>query len=246
MIRAAIDATLQEQVIDTDAGYERLLTIGRALAEIDPTLNQWYSLPETKNGKAVSLFDRSAFIANYAAMSAGGADPAEGFSCMVTTADTDSAWQRPGCALLKFDPRNGYVTFEVQKPVDAYGEKATTSLFRSALRAIAQIEELVFGATDINARRQSGKGLEMYMGEHQLFPHRRWLGWMGFVPHMVEPRHIPEAAELIPVGRKGTVIVAVDECFDLHNPAHLKRAHEVEARMAHLGLLEVTDTSLLG
>ncbi|ACD61629.1 hypothetical protein PXO_03517 [Xanthomonas oryzae pv. oryzae PXO99A] len=39
--------------------------------------------------------------------------------------------------------------------------------------------------------------------------------------------------------------MAVDECFDLNNPAHLKRAHRVEARMAHIGLLDVTDTSLL-
>ncbi|WP_170292338.1 Imm52 family immunity protein [Xanthomonas maliensis] len=89
-------------------------------------------------------------------------------------------------------------------------------------------------------------GFDSYAFDHQLFPHRRWLGWMGFVPHRVEARHVPEAASVIAVGHQGTVIVAVQECFDLHNPAHLQRAHRVEARLAHLGLLDVTDVSLLG
>ncbi|MBN6152791.1 immunity 52 family protein [Xanthomonas sp. AmX2] len=246
MIRATIDATIAEESLDAEAGYERLVALTSALAVVHPSLGGWYSLANTKNGPTVPLQNKVAFLADATASSSDAEEPEGGFRATLSTAPDDKTWLAPGRALLTFEPSQGYITFEIYEPVRAHGEAATAELFRRALAAIAQIENLMFGATDVNARRQSGKGLEMYMGDHQLFPHRRWLGWMGFVPHPIESRHIPEAAALIPVGRKGTVIVAVDECFDLHNPAHLKRAHEVEARMAHLGLLEVTDASLLG
>ncbi|QRN43036.1 hypothetical protein GDR29_22165 [Xanthomonas oryzae pv. oryzae] len=89
------------------------------------------------------------------------------------------------------------------------------------------------------------KGWKPTRGAINYFPTAAGLAGWDLFRTWSKQKHIPEAAALIPVGTKGTVIVAVDECFDLNNPDHLKRAHRVEARMAHIGLLDVTDTSLL-
>ncbi|WP_418115126.1 Imm52 family immunity protein [Xanthomonas oryzae] len=245
LAQVTIDAYLHEESADVKVGYVRLKAIADALANVDPSLSAWYSLPETKNGKAIALSSREEFIADYNHKNKDTANDDTGFFCFITTAEDNKAWNQPGCATINFQPKNGYINCEINKPVEAFGNEFAPDVVIKVISAIARTERVIFSATNVICTKESGKGVETYAGSHQLFPHRRWLGWMGFVPHMVEAKHIPEAAALIPVGTKGTVIVAVDECFDLNNPDHLKRAHRVEARMAHIGLLDVTDTSLL-
>ncbi|WIX05052.1 Imm52 family immunity protein [Xanthomonas oryzae] len=244
MIRATIDATITQEAIGADDGYTRLLKLTRSLSVAHPSLQNWFSLAHTKGGATISLADKPKFLAdateNYSEQY-----KEFGFRAILSTAQSDKEWLQPGRALLTFEPSQGYIQLEIYDPINAHGETATNEIFQGSIKAIAQDEPVIFSGTDVNARLQSGKGIKMYMVENQLFPHRRWIGWMGFVPHSLEPRHIPEAAALISVGTKGTVIVAVDECFDLNNPDHLKRAHQVEARMAHIGLLDVTDSTLL-
>ncbi|MGX8285223.1 Imm52 family immunity protein [Xanthomonas oryzae] len=243
MTQATIYANITEESIDADDGYARLTSLTKLLSSVHPSLKNWFSLAHTKGGATVSLENKPAFLVDAAK-----SDPEDysgGFRAILSTASNDKEWLQPGRALINFEPSQGYITFEIYDPISAFGEAVTSGIFQSAMKAIAYSESVIFGGTDVSTRLESGAGIKIYMVENQLFPHRRWLGWMGFVPHMVEPKHIPEAAALIPVGTKGTVIVAVDECFDLNNPDHLKRAHRVEARMAHIGLLDVTDTSLL-
>ncbi|WP_207306767.1 Imm52 family immunity protein [Xanthomonas oryzae] len=243
MIQATIYATIAEEAIDSDRGYIRIIALTKFLSSVHPFLKNWFSLAKTKGGIPISLADKPAFLID--AEKSLPEDYSGGFRAILSTASNDKEWLTPGRALLSFDPNQGSITLEIYNPISAYGEAVTKGIFKAAISAIAQAEHVIFSGTDVSTRLQSGTGVKIYMIENQLFPHRRWLGWMGFVPHIVEPKHLPEAAALIPVGTKGTVIVAVDECFDLNNPAHLKRAHQVEARMAHVGLLDVTDTSLL-
>lgn len=54
-----------------------------------------------------------------------------------------------------------------------------------------------------------------------------------------------DAAELLPIPNKGTVVVAVDEAFDLNNKAHIKQANIVEMRLADLDLLPVIGPGLM-
>ena len=134
---------------------------------------------------------------------------------------------------------------EIDAPIEAFGESEASVIVRRCIAAIAQTVDVEFVSTDAVGPKPEGKGYQTYYLNHRLFPHRRWLGWMGFVPVLVPHRIIPEAAKMEVVKGRGTIIVAVDEPFDLHNPDHIKRAHQVELRMANAGLLDVTDTSLL-
>jgi hypothetical protein len=118
-------------------------------------------------------------------------------------------------------------------------------MVRSVVAALAEVLGVLHIATDVTCALPDGEGFDTYVQHHRLFPHRRWLGWMGFVPELVPHRYIPEAASVHVVKGCGTIIVSVEGCLDLRNKAHLRQVHEVEARMAQLGLLDLTDATLL-
>ena len=78
-----------------------------------------------------------------------------------------------------------------------------------------------------------------------VFPQRLRVGWMLYLPRVITAHQAPEAMRLIPVlgekkKQRGTIIVSVDEVFDVANPDHVKRANELEVRLADQGLLPLT------
>lgn len=74
-----------------------------------------------------------------------------------------------------------------------------------------------------------------------VFPDRLAVGWMLYIPHMVMPELIIEAARIVPVmddnKQKGTIIVSTDEIFDGNNEEHIGKANDIEIKLLDLGLL---------
>ncbi|UJC64916.1 immunity 52 family protein [Enterobacter cloacae] len=64
---------------------------------------------------------------------------------------------------------------------------------------------------------------------------------MLYIPHVVLPELIPEAARVVPVmdgeKQKGTIIVSTEEIFDGNNKEHIGKANDIEIRLLDLGLL---------
>ncbi|HCI6169388.1 TPA: immunity 52 family protein [Klebsiella quasipneumoniae subsp. quasipneumoniae] len=73
------------------------------------------------------------------------------------------------------------------------------------------------------------------------FPDRVYVGWMLYLPHIVFPELIPEAAKIVPVfdgeKQKGTIVVSTEEIFDGNNKEHIGKANDIEIRLLDLGLL---------
>lgn len=75
-----------------------------------------------------------------------------------------------------------------------------------------------------------------------VFQDRPPVSWMIYLPFAIGSENVPEASLLIPVlddekRQKGTIIVSVDEAFDAKNSAHVKRANDIEIRLADQDLL---------
>lgn len=75
----------------------------------------------------------------------------------------------------------------------------------------------------------------------KVFPDRVSCGWMLFIPSILLPTLIPEAAKVVPVikGEKqiGTIVISTEEVFDGNNKEHIARANDIEIRLLDLGLL---------
>ncbi|HAV2210157.1 TPA: hypothetical protein JHJ93_003451 [Enterobacter cloacae] len=75
----------------------------------------------------------------------------------------------------------------------------------------------------------------------KVFPDRISCGWMLFIPAIVLPDLIPEAARVIPVLKDnkqiGTIVVSTEEIFDGNNKEHIGKANDIEIKLLDLGLL---------
>lgn len=77
--------------------------------------------------------------------------------------------------------------------------------------------------------------------DNNVFPDRLSVGWMIYIPHVVLPRLIPEAARIVPVvdgeKQKGTIVVSTEDIFDGKNKDHIGKANNIEIKLLDLGLL---------
>jgi hypothetical protein len=79
--------------------------------------------------------------------------------------------------------------------------------------------------------------------EKQVFDDKPGVGWMLYLPKVVDVQQVPEARVLIPVreaGKKqiGTIIVSVaDAVFSADNPEHVEVANRIEIRLVDQDLL---------
>lgn len=249
MRNAIVDAVIPAEALDARTAWQRLQLLRRALAEAYPSMDRWFGF--SRGEAMVPLDDEARFIdmlishAEQDLRDFPGRQNAGGVGVELTTAATEHEWNSPGRLSIRYTPWFGRMTLTIRRPVEAFGKDEVANFVRACVRATAASMDAIFIGTDVTCPLPSGKGNDTYARKHQLFPHRRWLGWMGFVPELVPHRRIPEAAATEVVVGKGTIIVAVDDCFDLFNPEHLKRVHQVELRMANVGLLDVTDLTLL-
>jgi hypothetical protein len=80
-----------------------------------------------------------------------------------------------------------------------------------------------------------------------VFKNRPGVGWMLYLPTALSVHQVPEAHERVPAVEMnssgtarqiGTVIVSIDDGpFSEENPEHVKRAHDIEIRLAGQDLL---------
>ncbi|HDS1127324.1 TPA: immunity 52 family protein [Stenotrophomonas maltophilia] len=249
MFRAVVEAEIPTETLDAMAAYQRIQPLIARLQEIQPRLRDW--VEHSRGSGPVPYADKERFIemlafnAEQDQQEYPGSPAPSGAGTSLTTALTNREWKTPGRTSIDYTPWCGKLTLTVLRPVEAFGSEEAAPTICRCVAAIAETIDTTFMATDVVCPAATGKRYETYYLNHRLFPHRRWLGWMGFVPVLVPHRFIPEAAKMEVVKGRGTIIVTVDEPFDLHNPDHIKRAHQVELRMANAGLLDVTDTSLL-
>lgn len=74
-----------------------------------------------------------------------------------------------------------------------------------------------------------------------VFPDRLSVGWMLYIPHIVFPELIPDAARVVAVmdhgKQKGTIIVSTNDMFDGSNKEHIAKANDIEIILLDLGFL---------
>ncbi|WP_269792433.1 Imm52 family immunity protein [Stenotrophomonas sp. Iso1] len=161
----------------------------------------------------------------------------QSFSAAVASDDRKS--RQPGLIEIDYNPELGYMTVDLYRP-DQVLVNPTQWVADIMLAMLESERETTFAFADVYDKVDGE--FQYYKSKYATFPHRQCLGWMAYVPQVVTMEQLPLAARIIPA-EGGSIIVAVDEPFDLANKAHIKRANQIEMDMCDLGLLAVTDPS---
>lgn len=245
MISAELKADRPVEALSMEAGYLRTAVLLDALNAVLPEPAAWFGGINAAHQHQVPFADREATLqraqqrAEISARKFPQLPHAHGYAAYLSNREAVKK-RTPGLIELALDPTLGLVSLDLHQPDACYGQ-AATRICRDLLTAVAACEPVTFGYVNVRDRAAGTGRVVTYRLNYATFPHRRALGWMGFVPAEVAPAQLPLAAELVSVAGKGTVIVAVDAPFDLNDPAHIRRANQVEMDMVDLGLLPVTD-----
>ena len=223
-------------------------SLTRYLSQQHPLMKQWYALPSSRSEKAISLEDSDALFNRISAKVEQdrrqfGDFPELGASLSLANVNNDRDWRKPGVAVLELDPTTGFNCFSLEG-IDPYGASTCSVMLSALIRMVAEIEP-TFASTDVRARTPD-EGLVSYQLDRRLYQHRRFFGWMGFVPAQITHAQIRDAHAVHPVDGLGTVIVSVPGVFDPTDDAQVDKVHRVEMDLASYDLLPVTDPNLKG
>lgn len=159
----------------------------------------------------------------------------QGFSAAV--ASDDLKGRRPGLIEIDYNPESGYMAIDLYRP-DQVRENPTQWVAEIILAMLEAEPDTTFAFADVYDKVDGE--FQYYKSKYATFPHRKCVGWMAYVPKTVTQQQLPLAATILPAPG-GSIVVTVDQAFDLANKDHIQRANEVEMDMNDLGLLPVTD-----
>ena len=248
--------------LDVETGYARL---DRLIHALRPVLSAqgWFRCPrdpEESKQPWPAFADAEAFkIESKARMEAALEEWPEnpnGFTALLYSVWDEASYKANKGrvrATLSFAPGRGRIQVEVLKPEEAWPDLDLVTWAKNIVRAVVMEEWVEFANTDVSQwpRIDGEKGADYFSQDYRTFPHRQFLGWMGFVQRLppkvpITPEDLPQAAEVVPLpGRGGSLIVSVGETFDVHNPYHIRQAQQVEMRLVDLDALPVIDPDFM-
>ncbi len=159
------------------------------------------------------------------------------FSAAVSSENLGS--RQPGLIEVGYSLGVGYMTVSLYRPDKL--EANPTSLVAGIMLAVLEGEPATtFAFADVYDKVHGE--FQYYKTTYATFPHRKCVGWMAYVRNKLSHQDLPIAAAVLPA-LDGTIVISVNEAFDLANQDHIQRANEVEMDMNDMGLLEVTDAT---
>lgn len=226
---------------DTDEGFgwlehtQKLRAILQRLAAIDPCYANWYLMRATaQESYPFDIMNAPQMVADHLAQEDQNAvshrfliwngrdsDPS------ATSSANDPEWAQGTYAAGSRFPQMIKNAFNLElHPLAGPGDKAVDG-FLSVCEAVLAERSVTWAVLTTQAYRM----------KHRVFPHRRWGGWLIYVPQQITHHDIPQAAAVISLSGKGSVILTTRELFDDGNHMHVKRANEIEIRLVELELL---------
>lgn len=237
MITATINANFAPQATaDAKEGYQRTERLVSVLHEAVPALapdpsGRWGGIVSPDDNE-IAFSYRDEFIHRLASSMMNG--PSSNFSAYLSS--LPGTKRKPDQLEINYFPTLGILQIDIYRPTNAYN-------VAKILAAIPNALPLDFAFVDVFDRKpHSDDPIEKasYRADYATFPHRQCLGWMAYVPQKLSSEQLPLAANILPA-EGGTVVLAVNEPFDLANTEHIKRANEIEMDMNDLSLLAVID-----
>lgn len=241
----SLTSKVAPELLTASETYDRAAETIRRLASAHPAFLKWWSMLSKPSDARIAFDDRVGMTALIQANKDSfqhlypNASPLLNSGVLLTNVTSEAEWLARGRVSLAINPGPGKVRLEICRIEEVF--PSPTELVWASLRALARDSRVNF----VNTNVQQGWGRErkLYSLHCSAFPHREFLGWMGYVSRRLTADQIPEAARMEHAG-EGTLIMATEN-LDLFDASAVEQANRVEIRLAELGLLPVTDSRLL-
>lgn len=219
------------QRVETDfhGAYRQLLATLRRI----PGNNEWFCGENTPKQKLIPFEDEDAVVDRLRER----ADRMGSTSFSASVVNDSGTKRRPGLIEIDYIPAMGYMTVSLYRP-DQLHANPTRLVAETLISVLEEEPGTTFAFTDVYDKVDGE--FQFYKTKYATFPHRQCVGWMAYVRHAATRQQLPLAADVLPAPG-GSIVVSIDQAFDLSNKEHIQRANEVEMEMNDLGLLAVTD-----
>ncbi|WP_433925462.1 hypothetical protein [Stenotrophomonas nematodicola] len=241
-----LTCSLPVMQLDAEGAYREAAGWIDRLSSVHPHFEEWWVLPDGPNDHHVGFRDADATLSSIHKADEKfyrefpGAHALGSTGLALTNGRTEQLWKERGKVALVVQPASGDVTLAIYRIEAVY--KAPGHMVWSLLKALSSDPRVTYARTNVQAL-VAGR-LVVYSIDRSVYPHRDFLGWMGYVDHALLPEKLPEASRMERHG-KGTLILATD-LLDVAEPSAVEQVNRVEIRLAELGLLPVTDARLGG
>ncbi|KVV27668.1 LysR family transcriptional regulator [Burkholderia multivorans] len=212
----------------------RIQVVTHALAEIEPTINQWYARGQTREEALLykAFDDGSPSTAILAVLKNKFGDQPDATYVSLWDGNEDI---NEGTTISCHLNEPGYVnTFEL-----SLSNKAILSNLDSVLK-------IVRAAATAFKPAYAAVGPRSYAAR-QVFDDKPGVGWMIYLPTVITQQQVPEAREVVATpepgkNQTGTIIVSTtDAPFSMKNPEHIEAANRIEIRLVEQDLLPAFD-----
>ncbi|MBN6149345.1 immunity 52 family protein [Xanthomonas sp. AmX2] len=229
--------------LTAEQAYEEAAGWVERLASTHEDFCDWWAVPAGPKDPFVSFSDRQAIVSRIQAddqmdQEFPGAPSQGSNGVLLTNAGSEKEWAKRGKVSLSITPSAGDVRLGVSGIEKLYSPPV--DVVWALLKALVSDTRTRFAQTNIKQRVINE--LLLYSVDRAPFPHREFLGWMGYVPQALTTEQVPNAAKLERQG-KGTLILSTP-LLDLSDPAAIEQANQVEMSLVDLDLLPVTDPYL--
>ena len=243
-MKATIRYRFNAELHDDESLYERVRGVVERLADVHLGFREWWTVPAKARQSPFALGDREdvlkliemqrqEFQRKYP-----GVPLSVSNGILLSNARSEKQWRANGSITIAINPGPGEVRLDIGDLSAA--TETPTELVWSSLRALTEDPRAVFAQT--NVKQSVGKDRKLYSLNCGVFPHRDFLGWMGYVNQAVSGSQVPDAERVERQGQ-GTLILATEK-VDLFDARLIEKMNKVEISLAELGLLPITDASI--
>lgn len=243
-MKATIRCKMRPQVLEADRSYEHAGDVLNRLSSIHGGFGKWWSVPTHASSSPIAFEDRDNMIklikqqrqdfqAKYPGISLSASN-----GILLANAADEEGWAAKGSVSIAINPGPGEIRLDIGN-LDA-AHATPVELVWSSLKALTADPQITLAQTNI--MQVVGRERRLYSLHCGVYPHRDFLGWMGYVDQPLDESQIPDAARVERHGR-GTMIMATEDA-DLFDARSVEQMDRVEISLAELGLLPVVTPSL--
>lgn len=174
---------LPPEYLDAQAAYERALHWVARRSAVDACFREWWLIPGAPKAPFLPLTNAALAIASVAESDLRmdkeytPSNPAGSMGLLLTNAGNGQQWKQRGKLSFRINPATGTLHLRLYSIETVY--ESPGAVVWSLLKALCADPRVKYAKT--NVQQLVAGSLLLYSADRAVYPHREFIGWMGYV-----------------------------------------------------------------